>query len=118
MSSKGRKIVTWLPMTWDTFDLPSQTCSHSSYFPLSKAYTSVQRSPLQLTDHKELAHLMNTISFHTKMVDFLDEMLNETSDMSFFCFYYKQVQAGLPVLLVNVALSYDGMISSLGHALL
>ena len=56
-----------------------------------QAYTSVQRSPLQLTDHKELAHLMNTISFHTKMVDFLDEMLNETSDMSFFCFYYKQV---------------------------
>ena len=58
---------------------------------VSQAYTSVQRSPLQLTDHKELAHLMNTISFHTKMVDFLDEMLNETSDMSFFCFYYKQV---------------------------
>lgn len=57
-----------------------------------QAYTSVQRSPLQLTDHKELAHLMNTISFHTKMVDFLDEMLNETSDMSFFCFYYKQFE--------------------------
>ena len=30
------------------------------------------------------------------MVDFLDEMLNETSDMSFFCFYYKQVLGTRP----------------------
>ncbi|CDQ62022.1 unnamed protein product [Oncorhynchus mykiss] len=31
--------------------------------------------------------MMNTIIFHTKMVDSLVEMLVETSDLSIFCFY-------------------------------
>lgn len=54
-----------------------------------QAYSSVSKYPLNLQDHRELASLMNTIIFHTKMVDFLDEMLVETSDLSLFCFFSK-----------------------------
>uniref|UniRef100_A0A8C1GFQ2 Nck-associated protein 1 n=1 Tax=Cyprinus carpio TaxID=7962 RepID=A0A8C1GFQ2_CYPCA len=42
---------------------------------------------LRLADHRELGKMMNTIIFHTKMVDSLVEMLVETSDLSIFCFY-------------------------------
>uniref|UniRef100_A0A4W3JPL1 Nck-associated protein 1 n=1 Tax=Callorhinchus milii TaxID=7868 RepID=A0A4W3JPL1_CALMI len=51
------------------------------------AYTSVSKASLNLSDHKELGKMMNTIIFHTKMVDSLVEMLVETSDLSIFCFY-------------------------------
>lgn len=51
---------------------------------LSKAYTSVSKASLGLADHKELGKMMNTIIFHTKMVDSLVEMLVETSDLSIF----------------------------------
>lgn len=54
-----------------------------------QAYTSIQKSPLHLLEHKSLASLLNTIMFHTKMVDYLDEMLVEASDLSMFCFYSK-----------------------------
>ncbi|KAF0311325.1 Membrane-associated protein Hem [Amphibalanus amphitrite] len=52
-----------------------------------QAYTSVAKTPLSLQDNRELAHLLNTVVFHTKMVDFLDEILVETSDLSIFCFF-------------------------------
>uniref|UniRef100_A0A8C5C8L5 Nck-associated protein 1 n=1 Tax=Gadus morhua TaxID=8049 RepID=A0A8C5C8L5_GADMO len=52
-----------------------------------QAYTSVSKASLGLVDHKELGKMMNTIIFHTKMVDSLVEMLVETSDLSIFCFY-------------------------------
>ncbi|KAF0027762.1 hypothetical protein F2P81_020503 [Scophthalmus maximus] len=51
------------------------------------AYTSVSKASLGIADHKELGKMMNTIIFHTKMVDSLVEMLVETSDLSIFCFY-------------------------------
>ncbi|KAG8240034.1 hypothetical protein J437_LFUL018066 [Ladona fulva] len=54
-----------------------------------QAYTSVSKSNLVLADNRELAVTMDTIKFHTKMVDYLDEMLVETSDLSIFCFYSK-----------------------------
>ena len=55
-----------------------------------QAYTSVQRYPFQLvSDHVNLATCMNTIVYHTKMVDYLDQMLNETSDLSIFCFCHR-----------------------------
>ena len=38
---------------------------------------------------RELAALLNTVSFHTQMVDNLDEMIIETSDLSLFCFFSK-----------------------------
>ncbi|MGH0150443.1 UNVERIFIED_CONTAM: hypothetical protein FKN15_045530 [Acipenser sinensis] len=54
---------------------------------LVQAYTSVSKASLGLADHRELGKMMNTIIFHTKMVDSLVEMLVETSDLSIFCFY-------------------------------
>uniref|UniRef100_A0A8C7MP48 Nck-associated protein 1 n=1 Tax=Oncorhynchus kisutch TaxID=8019 RepID=A0A8C7MP48_ONCKI len=51
------------------------------------AYTSVSKASLGIADHRELGKMMNTIIFHTKMVDSLVEMLVETSDISIFCFY-------------------------------
>lgn len=50
---------------------------------------SIAKSPISLVDNRELASFMDTIVFHTKMVDNLDEMLVETSDLSIFCFYSK-----------------------------
>ncbi|CAH1785632.1 unnamed protein product [Owenia fusiformis] len=52
-----------------------------------QAYTSLGKAGLSLTDHANLAQHMNTVIFHTKMADFLDELLNETSDLSIYCFY-------------------------------
>uniref|UniRef100_H2ZNY4 Nck-associated protein 1 n=1 Tax=Ciona savignyi TaxID=51511 RepID=H2ZNY4_CIOSA len=52
-----------------------------------QAYTSVNKAALSLKDNIGLARLMNTISFHCKVVDEVDEMLHETSDLSNFCFY-------------------------------
>ncbi|KAF6115189.1 NCK associated protein 1 [Phyllostomus discolor] len=49
-----------------------------------QAYTSVSKASLSLADHRELGKMMNTIIFHTKMVDSLVEMLVETSDLSIF----------------------------------
>lgn len=52
-----------------------------------QAYTSTQQSKLRLLEYKSLGQLMDMVQFHTKMVDNLDEMLRETSDLSIFCFY-------------------------------
>ena len=49
-----------------------------------EAYTSVAKAGLVLRDHRDLARHMNTIIFHTKMVDYLDEILVETSDLSIY----------------------------------
>ena len=49
-----------------------------------QAYTSVAKSQLVLNDHRDLATLLNTIAFHMKMVDALDDMLTDTSDLSIF----------------------------------
>lgn len=54
---------------------------------LTQAYTSCARSSLPLHEHRRLAVLLNTVCFHTKMVDFLDHMQSDTSDLSVFCFY-------------------------------
>ncbi|XP_030759273.1 membrane-associated protein Hem [Sitophilus oryzae] len=52
-----------------------------------QAYTSTQQSKLRIMDNKHIAQLLDMIQFHTRMVDTLDEMLKETSDLSIFCFY-------------------------------
>lgn len=52
-----------------------------------QAYTSVHRYPSHLImENSKLAFCMNTIVFHTKMIDYLDQLLNETSDLSIFWF--------------------------------
>jgi NCK-associated protein 1 len=55
-----------------------------------QAYCSVNRYPMHLFEHKDLAILMNMILFHTKMVDYLDEMITETSDLSLFWYVSHQ----------------------------
>ncbi|XP_018565798.1 membrane-associated protein Hem [Anoplophora glabripennis] len=52
-----------------------------------QAYTSTAKSTMRLIDNRSLAQLLDSVQFHTKMVDNLDEMLRETSDLSIFCFY-------------------------------
>ncbi|KAK5608775.1 Nck-associated protein 1-like [Crenichthys baileyi] len=52
-----------------------------------QAYTSVNKAPLPLRDYPDLAKVMNMIEFHTKMVDSVEEMLYETSELSILCFY-------------------------------
>ncbi|KAL3277851.1 hypothetical protein HHI36_013192 [Cryptolaemus montrouzieri] len=52
-----------------------------------QAFISPAKAPLQIMNNKEIAQLLDTVQFHTKMVDNLDEMLIETSDLSIFCFY-------------------------------
>lgn len=47
---------------------------------------------ITLRDHREMATLLNQVVFHTKMVDYLDEILLETSDLSIFCFFSKQFE--------------------------
>lgn len=53
-----------------------------------QSYLSSGKTPL-LEKQRELAALLNTVSFHTQMVDNLDEMIIDTSDLSLFCFYSK-----------------------------
>ncbi|XP_068207271.1 membrane-associated protein Hem isoform X2 [Palaemon carinicauda] len=57
-----------------------------------QAYTTANRTGLRLRENRELSALINQIVFHTKMVDYLDEMLIETSDLSIFCFFSKQFE--------------------------
>uniref|UniRef100_A0A9J2PDS2 Membrane-associated protein gex-3 n=1 Tax=Ascaris lumbricoides TaxID=6252 RepID=A0A9J2PDS2_ASCLU len=57
-----------------------------------QAYVSISRSAFCLSDNRRLAVTMNTTVFHLKMVDLLDEMLRETSDLSIYCFYTRQLE--------------------------
>ncbi|XP_067834695.1 nck-associated protein 1-like, partial [Heptranchias perlo] len=52
-----------------------------------QAYTSVAKTPLILRENLKIASLMNTIVFHTKMLDGLDGLMEETADLTPFCFY-------------------------------
>ncbi|KAM6981225.1 nck-associated protein 1-like [Aplochiton taeniatus] len=52
-----------------------------------QAYTSMAKAALPLKDYSDLAKVMNMAQFHTRMLDNLQEMLQETSELSIFCFY-------------------------------
>ncbi len=47
-----------------------------------QTYTSVSKLPFSILKHTSLAKTMNTIIFHSKLVDHIDEILQETSDLS------------------------------------
>lgn len=53
-----------------------------------QAYVSMCRSSYSLTNDRRLAVTMNTTVFHLKMIDLLDEMLRETSDLSIYWWVY------------------------------
>ncbi|XP_013912433.1 PREDICTED: nck-associated protein 1-like [Thamnophis sirtalis] len=57
-----------------------------------QAYTSVTKAPLQLRENHDLAKVMNLIVFHTKMLDFVEELIVETSDLSFFGFHVRHLE--------------------------
>ena len=63
-----------------------------------QAYTSVDKASLVLKDHRSLAKHMNSVIFHTKMVDYLDEMLVETSDLSIY--WYDMLALSPPFYLI------------------
>lgn len=41
-------------------------------------------SKLNLFEHRQLASQLDTAAHHTRMIDYLDEMLVDTSDLSLF----------------------------------
>lgn len=49
----------------------------------SSGYNS-NSSKLNLFEHRQLASQLDTAAHHTRMVDYLDEMLVDTSDLSLF----------------------------------
>jgi len=49
-----------------------------------QAYTSLSKGGLNLLEHKDLAKHINTLVYHSRMVDSLDELLVETSDLSIY----------------------------------
>ncbi|XP_019515209.1 PREDICTED: nck-associated protein 1-like [Hipposideros armiger] len=55
-----------------------------------QAYTSVAKAPLHLYENPDLAKVMNLIVFHSRMLDSVEKMLVETSDLSTF-WYGKRV---------------------------
>jgi NCK-associated protein 1 len=65
-----------------------------------QAYTSVSKASLSLADHRELGKMMNTIIFHTKMVDSLVEMFVETSDLSIFWYVAIFLKSGFEIFSI------------------
>uniref|UniRef100_A0A8C4YFE1 NCKPL protein n=1 Tax=Gopherus evgoodei TaxID=1825980 RepID=A0A8C4YFE1_9SAUR len=57
--------------------------------PRLPAYTSVSKAPMQLHESPDVGRVMNLIMFHSKMLDSLEELVVETSDLSAFCFYVR-----------------------------
>lgn len=58
-----------------------------------QAYVSRSRSSFSLTDehNHKFAVTMNTTVFHLKMVDLLEEMLRETSDLSLYWYKFSSL---------------------------
>ncbi|XP_041946705.1 nck-associated protein 1-like [Alosa sapidissima] len=52
-----------------------------------QAYTSVVKAPLSLKESPDLAKIMNMTQFHTRVMDNIDGLLQETAELSILCFY-------------------------------
>ncbi|XP_074931739.1 nck-associated protein 1-like isoform X1 [Phalacrocorax aristotelis] len=57
-----------------------------------QAYTSVAKASLPLGSNPDVGRVMNLIVFHTKLLDSLEELLAEASDLSDLCFYPRAVE--------------------------
>ncbi|XP_009327203.1 PREDICTED: nck-associated protein 1-like, partial [Pygoscelis adeliae] len=57
-----------------------------------QAYTSVAKASLPLGSNPDVGRVMNLIVFHTKLLDSLEELLDEASDLSDLCFYPRPVE--------------------------
>lgn len=57
-----------------------------------QTFMSVAKTAIRITEHSDLARLLDSMVFHTRIVDNLDEILVETSDLSIYCFYSKMFE--------------------------
>uniref|UniRef100_A0A8B9P5W7 NCK associated protein 1 like n=1 Tax=Apteryx owenii TaxID=8824 RepID=A0A8B9P5W7_APTOW len=57
-----------------------------------QAYTSVAKASLPLSTNPDVGRVMNLIVFHTKLLDSLEDLLAEASDLSDLCFYPRPVE--------------------------
>ncbi|XP_063997067.1 nck-associated protein 1-like isoform X3 [Pogoniulus pusillus] len=57
-----------------------------------QAYTSVAKAALPLRLCPAVAQVLNLIAFHTKLLDSLEQLLQETSDLSDLCFYPRPLE--------------------------
>uniref|UniRef100_A0AAQ5WYH7 NCK associated protein 1 like n=1 Tax=Amphiprion ocellaris TaxID=80972 RepID=A0AAQ5WYH7_AMPOC len=85
-----------------------------------QAYTSVNKAPLPLKDYPDLAKVMNMIQFHTRTVDSLEELLQETSDVSILCFYPRVfekmfIQSSEEMTMKRYLMAFPSVCSHFGH---
>ncbi|KFO79223.1 Nck-associated protein 1-like, partial [Cuculus canorus] len=64
-----------------------------------QAYTSVAKASLPLCSNPDVGRIMNLIVFHTKLLDSLEELLAEASDLSDLCFYPRPLEKMFVVTL-------------------
>ncbi|XP_031465644.1 nck-associated protein 1-like [Phasianus colchicus] len=57
-----------------------------------QAYTSVAKAVLPLSTNPDVGRIMNLIVFHTKLLDSLEELLAEASDLSDLCFFPRPIE--------------------------
>ncbi|GMS95850.1 hypothetical protein PENTCL1PPCAC_18025, partial [Pristionchus entomophagus] len=57
-----------------------------------QASWSMSNSCFSLTSNRKLTVAMNAAMFHLKMIDNLEETIRETSDLSIYCFYSRQME--------------------------
>ncbi|XP_060162433.1 nck-associated protein 1-like isoform X5 [Globicephala melas] len=69
-----------------------------------QAYTSVAKAPLHLHENPDLAKVMNLIVFHSQMLDSIENMLVETSDLSTFCFHLRTFEKMFAMTLEEPAM--------------
>ncbi|EPY82946.1 nck-associated protein 1-like isoform 1 [Camelus ferus] len=69
-----------------------------------QAYTSVAKAPLHLHENPDLAKVMNLIVFHSRMLDSVENMLVETSDLSIFCFHLRTFEKMFAMTLEEPAM--------------
>lgn len=99
------QIVFTIGIEQQHWNLHKSSCRYNIEIVFSlQAYTSVSKASLGLADHRELGKMMNTIIFHTKMVDSLVEMLVETSDLSIFWYAAKLTVQVIYHLLFGLSL--------------
>uniref|UniRef100_A0A3B5B3D4 NCK associated protein 1 like n=1 Tax=Stegastes partitus TaxID=144197 RepID=A0A3B5B3D4_9TELE len=85
-----------------------------------QAYTSVNKAPLPLKDYPDLAKVMNMIQFHTKVIDSMEELLQETSDVSILCFYPRVfekmfTQSSEDMTMKRYLMAFPSVCSHFGH---
>ncbi|OQV13186.1 Membrane-associated protein Hem [Hypsibius exemplaris] len=57
------------------------------WFRVQASASSIARNSFILEEHQDMTHHLNTVMYHTRLVDDLDNLLEEVSDLSLCCFY-------------------------------